>query len=687
VAWAIAVDIGGTFTDLVAYDEADGRTVYGKSPTTPGDLSLGILNALEKAGVRLRDAATIKHGTTIVINTVLEGTGARVGLLTTRGFRDVLEIGRGNRPEPFNLAFRRRPPLVPRRLRLEATERVVPGGAVLQPLDMGDLERAAEVFAREGVEAVAIAFLHAYANPAHEQQAAAFLAARGFSFVSLSSDLSREWREYERTSTAVLNAYVMPRVGRYLGRLEAALAEHGFGGRLFMMESNGGVMSVATARRRPIYLVESGPVAGVTGATVVAAAAGLQNVVAFDMGGTTAKASVVEDLSPRIEPLYYVGGYERGYPVQAPVVDIVEVGAGGGSIAWLDGVGNLNVGPRSAGAEPGPVCYGAGGVEPTVTDANLVLGRLSPRRFLGGEMALDEAAARRAIAERVAGPLGHDVLHIAAGIVRIANVVMAGAVRRVTIERGRDPRDFALVAFGGAGPLHAVAIAREVGIPLVVVPPSPGHFSALGMLLADLRHDYAQSYVAPLDGADLGAISRAFADMEASGRALARAEIPGLGEVATTRWADMRYVGQEHTVKVAWPGDLANPGVCEAIAARFRQTYATRYGYADPHGAIEIVALRVSVEGRSPKPTLDRPYGAPAPAAEPAERQVYFEEAGGLVRCPVYWRERLPEGWSARGPVLIEEYASTTLVHPACAVRVGRGGRLEITVGGGDGGP
>lgn len=682
MALAVAVDIGGTFTDLVAFDGATGRTLYGKSLTTPRDLGQGILDALGKAGVSLAETATIKHGTTVVINTVLEETGAKVGLVTTAGFRDVLEIGRGNRPEPFNFHFRRLPPLAPRHRRFEVDERMGPNGAPIRAPKREDLKRVAAALEREGVEAVAICFLHSYANPEHERQAAAALAASGIGYLSVASELSREWREYERTSTAVLNAYVGPRVDRYLSRLEGALADEGFRGRLFVMESNGGVMSVATARRRPIYLVESGPVAGVTGATAVAAQAGWRNVVAFDMGGTTAKASIVEELTPKVEPLYYVGGYERGYPVQAPVVDIVEVGAGGGSIAWLDTVGNLNVGPRSAGAEPGPVCYGLGGIEPTITDANLILRRLDPERFLGGELRLDADGARRAIAERVAGPLGEEVERMAAGIVRIANVIMAGAVRRVTVERGRDPRDFVLVASGGAGPLHAAAIAREVGIRRVVVPPSPGHFSALGMLLADLRHDFTQSYAARLESAALDEVEERLAALEREGQELARADIPDLEDVALSRSAEMRYAGQEHTVRVTLPEWLGVTTDREAVAGEFRRTYAERYGYSDPHGAIEIVTLRVTVEGRAPKPALGGPAGAGLGEPEIEWREVYFDEAGGFARCPVVLRERLPLGWSMAGPAILEEYASTTVAPPGSKVRTLAGGLLEIDLGG-----
>src|SRR4051794_15134790 len=432
----VAVDIGGTFTDLVAYDRAGQQLAFAKSPTTPRDLSQGILQVLQKAGVDPAACEYFKHGTTVVINALLERKGARTALIATRGFRDVAELGRGNRPEPFNLFYRRDPPLAPRPLRHEVAERMDAQGQPVTPLDTAALETLADQLVVDGVEAIAVCFLHAYRNPAHEQAAGQLLRERTGCFVSLSHELSREWREYERTTTTVANAYVGPLVNQYVERLEASLAAQGFRGRLLLMESNGGVMSAHTGRDKPILLTESGPVAGCVGAMELGRRLGQRNVVAFDMGGTTAKCALVQDGRLSLESTYYVGGYEHGFPVQAPVVDILEVGAGGGSIAWVDEFGALQVGPRSAGAEPGPVCLGRGGTEPTIVDAHLLLGHLAADRFLGGEIPLDRAAAWAAVASRLAAPLGSEPLHIAAGIVQIANVVMASAIRKMTLERG-----------------------------------------------------------------------------------------------------------------------------------------------------------------------------------------------------------------------------------------------------------
>ncbi|HEX9835728.1 MAG TPA: hydantoinase/oxoprolinase family protein, partial [Alphaproteobacteria bacterium] len=488
--YAVAVDIGGTFTDLVAYDRESHRVVYAKSPTSYGNFVAAILDCFDKAKLSPSEAALVNHGTTLVINSLIERSGAKTALITSAGFRDVLEIARGNRPDPFDLYYTRDEPLIPRERRFEVRERIAADGTVIEKLDTAALERLVQRLAADGIESVAIFFMNSYVNPAHEEEAAALVRRlMPDAYVTRSTELTREWYEYERTSTVAANAYVGPRVNGYVRRIAGDLSGRGFAGSLFMMGSNGGVLSVERTLRQPIGLVESGPIGGCIGAGAYADALGLENLVAFDMGGTTAKCALVEDGRFSVDSVYYAGGYVQGFPIKSPVIDIVEVGSGGGSIAALDAQGRLQVGPRSAGSTPGPVCYGRGGTEPTVTDANLVLGRINPRRFLGGEILLDTASSWHAIRSRIAEPLafgGADgLVRMADGIVALATVTMAGAIRRISVEHGRDPRDFALFAYGGGGPLHATALARELHIPTVIVPPEPGNFSAIGMLLAD----------------------------------------------------------------------------------------------------------------------------------------------------------------------------------------------------------
>lgn len=496
----IGVDIGGTFTDVVVFDEAKGSLALAKALSTPVELAKGVQEGLAKAAVPLHAASLLIHGTTVVVNAIIERTGAKTALVTTLGFRDVYEIGRINRPESFNLRFRKHRPLVPRENIFEIPERMLADGSVRTPLDEQAAREVAHIIKEEGFEAVAVLFLHSYRAPQHEIRMCEILRETDPNlFVSASHELSREYREYERTSTVAANAYVGPQVNRYLGDLERRVRSDGFAGSLMIMQSNGGLSDVEMARRQCIQMMESGPAGGVVGTMALCEALDLEAAIAFDMGGTTAKASVIRRGEPSLSPDYFIGGYNEGLAIRIPVLDIVEVGTGGGSIAWLDEGGGLHVGPRSAGAEPGPVSYGRGGTEPTVTDANVVLGRLSPERFLGGEMRLNRIAAENALRERVAQPLGVELERAASGMLEIATASMANAVRRVTLERGLDPRDFTLVAYGGGGPLHAAAVAKELSIGKVVIPYAPGHFSALGMLMADLRRDYVQTLFARLD--------------------------------------------------------------------------------------------------------------------------------------------------------------------------------------------
>src|SRR6266576_534256 len=514
----VGVDIGGTFTDLVGC--IDGRIVTSKASTVPADPTQGVADTLALAHCDMAQLSEVLHGTTVAINTVLERKGARTALLTTKGFRDVYAIGRGNRIEAFNLFFHRPKPLVERDLTFEVPERINAKGEVLTPLDAAAVEELAATLRQRRVEAVAICLLHAYANPAHERRIAEILRqAMPDLFVTSSHEILREYREYERTSTTALNAYVGPPVKKYLSRLESFLRRERFGGKIRIMRSNGGVMSIGLAQDQPVSMMESGPVAGMIGAGRLALDLSLDRCIGFDMGGTTAKTSLITNGAPAIEEGYVIGGQASGQPMQLPVVDIVEVGAGGGSIAWVDANGGIHVGPQSAGADPGPACYGKGSADPVVTDANLVLGRINPRRFLNGNMPLDVASAERAIKERIADPLHLSVADAALGIIRIADSAMSLAVRAVSVNKGVDPRDTASIAFGGGGPLHAGAIAREIFVPRVVVPKLPGTFSALGMLMASWRQDFVRTLIGRPGALDPTKVEAVFAELAKAGEA------------------------------------------------------------------------------------------------------------------------------------------------------------------------
>jgi N-methylhydantoinase A len=681
MAYSVAVDIGGTFTDLVGYDAETGAVVFAKSPTTYGNFVDGVVECFVKAKLEPRAATFLNHGTTLVINSLIERKGAKAALVTTSGFRDVLEIARGNRPDPFDLHYRRDEPLIPRPLRFEVSERVGSAGEILVPLDIAALAPLAEKLKALGVESVAIFFMNSYANPQHEEIAA--LELRRLlpdAYVTCSTELTREWYEYERTSTVAANAYVGPQVNSYVRRLQSDVAEKGFRGSLFMMGSNGGLLSVERTCRQPVSLVESGPIGGCIGAAAYAEALGCNNVIAFDMGGTTAKCALVENGRFSVDSIYYAGGYVKGFPIKSSVIDIVEVGSGGGSIAWLDPQNRLHVGPKSAGSAPGPACYGQGGCEPTVTDANLVLGRLNAKRFLGGEFALDDKAADAAV-QRIAEPLGYrgenGVIETANGILAIATVVMAGAIKKISVEHGLDPRDFVLFCYGGGGPLHASALARELSIPTIIVPPEPGNFSAIGMLLADARIDVSKTFLGPLNEATVAALNETFAAMEQEARgALIREFGASDADLLFQRHAEMRYVGQRHNIKVLTtktetPADIRDD---------FDRDYRRRYGHADARAKVEVQALHLSAFTRLRRPDLRRLPRAGADGSQLDERRVYFGRHGWL-NATIYDRDSLPIGFAANGPAIIEEYGSTTLVWPGDSFDIGALREIRIRCG------
>ena len=678
----LSADVGGTFTDVAAFDDTTGHLRLGKTLTTPSRLVTGIETGVTKAGAGFSAAQLFLHGTTVAINTILERTGASCALITTQGFRDIYEIGRVNRPESYNLFFQKHTPLIDRDLRFEIRERMDAQGRVLIPLDDDEVRTVAAAAVARGVKAIAILFLHSYRNADHEKRAKRVVEeAYPDLFVTASHELSQEYREYERTSTTAANAYVGPRVRSYLGEMDGHLKETGFEGNFLVVQSTGGLFDLEEARSSCIRMLESGPAAGVIGARTLCANIGLRNAIAFDMGGTTAKAGVIYDGEVLMTGGQLVGGYATGLPLQIPMIDIQEVGTGGGSIARIETGGGLRVGPESAGAQPGPVCYGQGGAEPTVTDCNLVLGRIAADRFLGGEMKLDLAAARAALEEKIAKPLDLDPVVAADGVLRIAATKMSHMVRWVTTERGLDAADFALVAYGGAGPLHAVMIARELRIAKVIIPFAPGHFSAYGMLFADLRRDLVNTWFKPLETAAFDDLEALFTAMEKTGAAdLARSR-DMIVEMRTERGADMRYVGQEHAVTVHLPQSLFEARDRAGIKARFDAVHETRYGYSAPGEKAEIVSLRSATIGLMRKPALE-PVGAASDDAQAAfsgKRPVYFA-ATGMVETPTYDRGRLKAGNRIEGPALIEEHASTTVVEPRDVLTVDAFGNLHIEV-------
>jgi N-methylhydantoinase A len=677
----VATDVGGTFTDFAAYDDSTQELIIAKTSTTERVVD-AIVTCFEKAKIAPAATTHFFHGNTIAINTVIEEKGAVTGLLTTKGFRDILELGRGNIHNSFDLMFDTPRPLVPRRLRLEADERMVAGGVVLKELNTAQAGEAIQELLREGAGSIAICLLHAYANPDHELRLKTLVneIAPG-AFVTASSDLSRQYREFERTSTTVLNAYVGPRSTEFFNHLEAFLTGADFRGVAMIMQSNGGTMPIETAKRQPVRTMESGPVGGTIAAAYVGKKVGYDNVVAFDMGGTTAKVSIVREGKFEIADGYVIGTVEMGYSLQLPVIDILEVGSGGGSIAHLDEMGLLKVGPVSAGAVPGPVCYGRGGDRPTVTDANVVLGRLSPAYFLGGEIELDADAARAAIENVVAKPLAIGVLEAALGIVRVADASMAHAVRIMTVQKGHDPRDFVLFAYGGGGPGHACSIARELGIGTVVIPPYPGIFSAIGMLLSDAKESFKLSRICRLADADDATFEALFGDMEREGRERMRSAGFDDADITYARAVEMRYSGQEFTLRLPFGG--GEPDAFGDLHRRFAELHALRYGHAFESMPSEIVDLIVEVYGHLPKPVV-RLATTTGPVVSAPSRRVYFEDEG-FIECRVCRRDALAPGTLVDGPLIVEEATSTTLIHPGDSVTVDAESNLVITVGTFDG--
>ena len=680
----LAADIGGTFTDIAVFDEKTGALTFGKALSTPAHLVEGISAGVAKAGSDYRAAGLFLHGSTVAINTMLERTGAKAALLITEGFRDIYEIGRINRPDAYNLFFQKHVPLIERALRFEVKERMLADGEIDTALDEAEIAALGDELERRGIEAAAILFLNCYANADHERRAKAILEKNHPAlFVSASHELSQEYREFERCATVAANAYIGPKVRRYIGEIDAHMRAAGFAGSFLVVQSTGGLYDANQAQSQCVRMLESGPAAGVIGTQALCHALKIDNAIAFDMGGTTAKAGVIYHGEALTTGAALIGGYERALPVQIAMMDIFEVSAGGGSIARVDD-GALRLGPQSAGASPGPACYGLGGTEPTVTDANLILGRLGADRFLGGEMKLDAAAGERALKSRIGDPLGLSAVEAADGILRIAATTMSYAVKGVTTERGLDAGDFVMFAYGGAGPLHAVEVAREIGMRKVIVPPAPGVFSAFGMLFSDLRYDFVRTWFTSLDDASFDDMEEVYRALERQGRYAVAGTSVKPQRIDIKRAADMRYVGQEHAVTVDLPMTVFSRKDRKAIKRHFDAMHAQRYGTSAPEERAEIVSLRSTVTGLMRKPPqgkIARGQKIPPKAAFGGKRPVYY--AGRFHATPTYRRAALLSGNRIKGPALIEEYASTTVLMPGDTLELDQFGNLVIAVAGG----
>ncbi|HJU18385.1 MAG TPA: hydantoinase/oxoprolinase family protein [Stellaceae bacterium] len=686
MAWRIGVDIGGTFTDVALIDEASGQIGVVKVLTTPHDLAEGVVAGLSRAlaehAADPAGVALLSHATTVVTNALLEKKGAKAGFVATRGFRDVLELRRSSRADLYDLFQDAPSVLVPRRWRFEVTERIDAEGRVATPLDEADLDRVIAAIRALELDTVAVSLLFSFLNDAHERRVGLRLRQElpGVG-VFLSSEILPEIREFERASTTAVCAYVGPLLASYLGRLETAAAALGLPA-WHVMGSSGGVVDIAEALRMPALAIESGPAAGVVAAALAGEDLGIADLISFDMGGTTAKASLIAGGEIAVTAEYEVGGAGHlkrwlagtGHPVRVPVIDLAEVSAGGGSIAWVDPGGALRVGPQSAGAAPGPAAYGAGGTEPTVSDADVVLGYLDREALLAGALPIDLAAAERATGDRIARPLGLDLIEAAAKIVEIVNNSMAQALRIVSLERGHDPREFTLVAFGGAGPVHAAALADELQIPEIVVPPAPGAFSALGLVTADLKRDYARTFYAEIAGLDPARLAAILAEMEANAAAmLTAAKIPP-GRQALLRAADLRYRRQAYELTVPMAAGPVTRASLDALAAAFHDRHRQTYGHANPGEPVQLVNIRLTALGRLKRPSLRQQAG---PARAPRQRRVWFA-GSGLVACPVLWRDGLSVDAAIPGPAIVEATDSTIVVPPSWIATVAAGGYIRL---------
>ena len=686
MSYRIGFDVGGTFTDFVLQSPA-GELTTAKRLTTypdPSEACLAGLDALlAGAGVAWRDVTQAVHGTTLGSNVVIERKARGVGLLTTRGFRDVLLIGREKRYQVYDLQIDKPRPLIPRRLIAEVSERVLADGSVRTPLDEADARRAIRALAGRGVTTLAICLLHAYINPAHERRLAALIAEEApHVTVTLSHEVSPTFREYERTSTTAVNAYAMTAVREYLHGLAAALAKRGYGGRLFVMQSSGGVATADAMARYPVRMIESGPAAGALMAAAYGELTGHRDLIAFDMGGTTAKLALIENGRPDTTTTFELhrvhGAAGSGLPMNIQAIDLVEIGAGGGSIA-REQLGVVAVGPESASSMPGPACYGRGGVDPTVTDANLVLGYLNPDYFAGGSLRLDVEAARRAITTRVAQPLGLTVEDAAWGIHAIVNTNMELATRVVSIERGRDPRDLTFIAFGGSGPVHGCRLAQALGIPRVILPAAAGVTAAIGLLAAEVKFDVARTWVRRLEALEPAALTTMYDDMAAQATAVVR-DAAVATTVTLVRSVDARYVGQGYELTVPVPQGTLDAAALGRIRAAFDEIYAARYGYANPSEPVETVTWKLAAVGGAPRVALAKASAQARDGGLKGRRRAWFPETRGWTECAVYDRYALAPGSRVDGPAIVEERESTSVLPPGTSAAVDEYANLIVEI-------
>ena len=686
MAYRVGFDVGGTFTDFVL-QAPSGELTTGKRLTTYPDPSAACLAGLDEliggAGVDWAALSQAVHGTTLGSNVVIERKAAGVGLLTTRGFRDVLIIGREKRYQVYDLQIEKPTPLIRRRVIGEVTERVLADGSVRTPLDEADARRAIRALAARGVTTLAICLLHAYLNPVHERRLAELAAEEAPHLtVTLSHEVSPTFREYERTSTTVVNAYVMTAIREYLRGLQAALGTRGYRGRLFVMQSSGGVATAEAMERYPVRMIESGPAAGALMAGVYGELGGYRDLVAFDMGGTTAKLALIENGRPLTTTAFELHRVNNapgsGLPMNIQAIDLVEIGAGGGSIA-RPRLGVIAVGPESAASTPGPVCYGRGGTEPTVTDANLVLGYLNPHYFAGGALTLHPGDAARAIEAALAVPLGLSLEQAAWGVHAIVNTNMELATRVVSIERGRDPRTLTLVAFGGSGPVHGCRLAQALGIPRVILPAAAGVTAAIGLLAAEVRFDVSRTYVRRLDALEPARLDAMYAEMAAQATDVVRDAAVG-GDVALARAVDARYVGQGYELTVPVPAGPFDAAALARVRAAFDEIYAARYGYAQPGEPVEVVTWKLSAVGGAPRVALAKAPTTPGARADKGRRRAYFPETGGWIDCPIYDRYGLAAGAQIAGPAIVEERESTSVLPPGTLANVDDYANLIVTV-------
>ncbi len=690
----VGVDIGGTFTDLVAFDERAGGLTSAKVPSTPERPADGVVEAfgrfLEVTGPD--EIVLIMHATTVATNAILGQTGLelpKTALVTTLGFKDVLEIGRQKRPELYNLFAEKPRPLIPRKYRYEVEERIDSNGREITPLNLEAVREITAELREETIDAVAIGLLSSYVNPAHEKEIKRVLKRElPRAYLTASHEISPEYREYERMSTVAVNAVLMPIVSRYVRELAEKIGRLSISAPIHTMKSDGGVASEDTILSLPATMIESGPTAGVIGSAFYGSLLGIARILSFDMGGTTAKAGLVKDGRPEIAPEYEVGAKTHsgrtmkgsGYPVRLPFVDLAECSAGGGTIAWVDGGGALRVGPTSAGARPGPACYGAGGGEPTVTDANLILGRLNPEDLLGGKMKIEKELARETVEEKICRRVGLSPTEAAVGIIRIVNSQMAKILRMVSMERGHDPRRFTLMAFGGAGPIHSCALAEELGIPCIVVPVNPGLFSALGLLAADFRRDFLKTVLKDGAGIEARTIERAFRNLENEGRSFLDKEQVDAEDMVFVRQLDMRYSGQAYELTVP----AAKPFTARSLIGAvddFHCRHEAVCGYAAEKEPVEFVNVRLTAIGVVTKPKLkEEPSAGKKPVKESilTRRECFFEKYGGWVKTPVYVREDLEPLSVVEGPAIVEQYDATTVVYPEWRALIDRFGNIRM---------